>query len=99
MLDCSWYTAEIGTPTEKAILDRWVQCSDIPYIVATTALAEVFDYAHVRLVMNIDEPESLVIFAQESGQTGRDGKRAYSMILLPPTWRPQTMEDTYKTGT
>jgi superfamily II DNA/RNA helicase len=35
----------------------------MPYIVATTALAEGFDYPYVRLVMNIDEPESLVIFA------------------------------------
>ncbi|KAK5674103.1 hypothetical protein LTS10_013148 [Elasticomyces elasticus] len=95
MLGCSWYTAESGTPTEKkAILGRWVQCPEIPYIVATTALAEGFDYAHVRLVMNIDEPESLVIFAQESGRAGRDGQRAYSMVLLPATWRPQTMEDT-----
>jgi hypothetical protein len=34
----------------------------MPYIVATTTLAEGFDYPHVYLVMNIDELESLVIF-------------------------------------
>ncbi|TKA62503.1 hypothetical protein B0A55_10994 [Friedmanniomyces simplex] len=67
MLGCDSYTAESGTPTvKKAILDRWVQTPEIPYIVATTALAGGFDYPYARLVLNIDEPESLVIFAQES---------------------------------
>jgi superfamily II DNA/RNA helicase len=56
---------------KKQILDRWTQASNTPHIVATTSLAEGFDYPHVRLVMNVDEPESLVIFAQESGRAGR----------------------------
>ncbi|KAL1582281.1 hypothetical protein WHR41_09167 [Cladosporium halotolerans] len=93
LLGCSSYTAESGTPAEKKqILDRWIQAPETPYIVATTALAEGFDYPHVRLVMNVDEPESLVIFAQESGRAGRDGKRAYSMVLLPATWQPQVSD-------
>ncbi|KAK0840547.1 hypothetical protein LTS02_017155 [Friedmanniomyces endolithicus] len=68
ILGCDSYTAESGTPAmKKATLDRWIQTPETPYIVATTALAEGFDYPHVRLVLNIDEPESLVILAQESG--------------------------------
>ena len=64
LLACSSYTAESGTSEEKKqILDRWIQAHNTPYIVATTALAEGFDYSHVRLVMNVDESESLVIFA------------------------------------
>jgi superfamily II DNA helicase RecQ len=94
LLNCSSYTAEGGTPVEKKqILDRWTQAPDMPYIVATTALAEGFDYPHVRLVTNVNEPESLVIFAQESGRAGRDGKRAYSVVLLPATWQPQITDN------
>ncbi|KAM0714674.1 hypothetical protein Q7P37_003053 [Cladosporium fusiforme] len=94
LLGCNAYTAESGTPEEKkTILDRWTETPSTPYIVATTALAEGFDYPHVRLVMNVDEPESLVVFAQESGRAGRDGKRAYSMVLLPATWQPKAMDD------
>ena len=64
LLGCSSYTVESGTSVEKKqILDHWIQNPDTPYIVATTALAEGFDYPHVQLVINIDEPESLVIFA------------------------------------
>jgi superfamily II DNA helicase RecQ len=64
LLGCSSYTAESGTPAEKKqILDRWIQAPNTPYIVVTTALAEGFDYPYIRLVMNIDDLESLVIFA------------------------------------
>jgi superfamily II DNA helicase RecQ len=94
LLGCNAYTAESGTPEEKKeILDRWIRTPGTPYIVATTALAEGLDYPHVRLVMNVDEPESLVIFAQESGRAGRDGKRAYSVVLLPATWQPKAMDN------
>lgn len=48
---------------------------DTPYIVAVTALAEGFENPHVRLVMNVDEPELLIMFAQRSGRAGGDGKR------------------------
>lgn len=94
LLGCRSYTSESGTPAgKKSILDHWVMTQDTPHIVATTALAEGFDYPHVRLVINVNEPESLVIFAQESGRAGRDGKRAYSMVLLPATWQPQVTDD------
>ena len=84
LLNCSAYIAESGTPVEKKqMLDRWIHALDTPYIVATTALAKGFDYPHVRLVMNIDELDLLIIFAQELGRAGRDGKQAYSMVLLP----------------
>ena len=60
-----------------------------PFIVATTALAEGFDYPHVRLVVNVNKLESLVIFVQESGRAGRDSAKAYSLVLLTSTWEPQ----------
>jgi superfamily II DNA helicase RecQ len=90
LLQCDSYTAESGTAVEKKhILSTWVGSTDRPFIVATTALAEGFDYPHVRLVVNVNEPESLVIFAQESGRAGRDGLKAYSLVLLAPTWKAQ----------
>ena len=63
ILSCESYTSKSGTPAEKKdILERWTQDVSRPFIVATTALAEGFDYPHVRLVVNVNEPESLVIF-------------------------------------
>jgi superfamily II DNA helicase RecQ len=75
LLDCGTYTARSGTVTEKeAIVTGWLHTAAQPYIVATTAFAEGFDYSHVRLVINVNEPESIVLFAQESGRAGRDRK-------------------------
>ncbi|KAK0949655.1 hypothetical protein LTS01_025774, partial [Friedmanniomyces endolithicus] len=86
LLDCTVYTARSGSAVDKGkIVADWIKSVDQPYIVATTAFAEGFDYPYVRLVINVNEPESLVLCAQESGRAGRDGERAYSFILLPST--------------
>ena len=90
LLCCSQYTADIGSAEQKeAVLRTWLASPDQPYIVATSALSAGFDYAHVRLVIHVNEPSSLVDFAQESGRAGRDGKEAYSLVLLSPSWKPQ----------
>ncbi len=39
--------------------------------------------------MHINEPDSLVDFAQEFGRVRQDGKEAYSVVLLPPQWVSQ----------
>lgn len=66
--------------------------SDQPYIVTTSALSAGFDYTHVRLVIHINKPDSLVDFAQKSERTERDGKEAYSVVLLPCRWQPQVAD-------
>jgi superfamily II DNA helicase RecQ len=49
---------------------------------AISVLSAGFDYTHVRLVIYINKPLSLVDFAQESSRAGQDGKEAYSLVLL-----------------
>lgn len=93
LLCCARYTADVGTAEEKEeVLRTWLASSDQPYLVATSALSAGFDYAHVRLVIHIDEPSSLIDFAQESGRAGRDGQQAYSLVLLSRTWKPRATE-------
>ena len=95
LLCCSQYTADVGTAEQKEeLLRTWLHSSDQPYIVATSALSAGFDYAHVRLVIHVNEPSSLIDFAQESGRAGRDGKEVYSLVLLARLWKPQAAKDT-----
>lgn len=64
LLCCRQYTADAGTAEEKEeLLRAWLASSDQPYLVATSALGAGFDYAHVRMVVHVDEPSSLVDFA------------------------------------
>ena len=64
LLCCLVYTTVAGTVEEKQeLLRTWLTTPKLPYIVATSALSASFDYPHVRLVMHLGEPRSLVDFA------------------------------------
>ncbi|TKA72745.1 hypothetical protein B0A55_09950 [Friedmanniomyces simplex] len=91
LLDCGQYTGQKDrSDREKsAFLQRWTQDPEQPFLVATTALAEGFDYPHVRLVIIVDEPQNLIVFGQETGRIGREGQRAHAIVYLPGTWTPR----------
>lgn len=89
LLCCPLYTSKSGDEAAKEyIISSWLNNHNCPCIVATSALGIGFDYAHIRMVVHVDAPTSMMDFSQETGRAGRDGLMARSIVLLPVAWKP-----------
>jgi len=54
---------------------------DCRVIVSTNAFGMGIDKAEVRVVVHMDLPDSIEAYFQEAGRAGRDGKKAYAVLL------------------
>jgi ATP-dependent DNA helicase RecQ len=58
---------------------------DVQVIVATNAFGMGIDKANVKTVIHIQLPENLENYYQEAGRAGRNGEKAFAVLLTSPS--------------
>ena len=83
-ITADFYHAGLDDATKDIRQHRW-QKGESRVMVATNAFGMGIDKPDVRLVIHLDLPDSLEAYFQEAGRAGRDGQKAYAIILYSPS--------------
>ncbi len=79
-IKAEFYHAGLKNTIKNYRQERWKK-GIVQVMVATNAFGMGIDKSDVRTVVHMDLPDSLEAYFQEAGRAGRDGKRAYAIML------------------
>jgi len=79
-ISATFYHAGVDNPVKDSRQRDWQQ-DKTRVMVATNAFGMGIDKPNVRVVIHIDCPDSIEAYFQEAGRAGRDGKKAYAVLL------------------
>ncbi len=77
------YHAGLDQKERRIRQEDWTK-GKVRIMVATNAFGMGIDKPDVRTVIHMDLPESPEAYFQEAGRAGRDGKKAYAVLLYQP---------------
>ncbi len=87
-ISADYYHAGLTAEERSAKQENWKN-NEVRVIVATNAFGMGIDKPDVHFVIHKDVPESLEAYYQEAGRAGRDGQKAYAVLLYTKSDRLQ----------
>lgn len=79
-VNADFYHAGLSNEERHTKQENWIR-NKTRVIVSTNAFGMGIDKPDVRVVVHYDVPDCLENYYQEAGRAGRDGKRAYAVLL------------------
>jgi ATP-dependent DNA helicase RecQ len=77
----SYYHAGLDGATRSLRQEYWID-GRIKIIVCTNAFGMGIDKSNVRTVIHLELPDSIEAYFQEAGRAGRDGEKAWAVLLV-----------------
>lgn len=95
-IHADYYHAGLLQDTRTAKQEAWMN-NKTRVIVSTNAFGMGIDKPDVRTVVHMDLPDSLEAYFQEAGRAGRDGQKAFAVLLYNQSDRHQ-LERNFETS-
>ena len=80
----TYYHGGLSAKEKDKNMQLWMQ-EEKQVIVATNAFGMGIDKANVKTVIHIQLPENIENYYQEAGRAGRNGEKAYAVLLTTPS--------------
>lgn len=80
----TYYHGGLSPKEKDKNMALWMQ-EEVQVIIATNAFGMGIDKANVKTVIHIQLPDNIENYYQESGRAGRNGEKAFAILLTSPS--------------